>query len=503
MAKISIDLDRTIGNVDRRIFGGFIEHLGRCIYGGISEEGSPLSDEHGFRRDVMEAAKQLRVSVLRWPGGNFVSGYHWMDGIGPLSQRPRRMELAWHGEESNRFGTDEFIQYCSLIAAEPYICVNTGTGTIDEAQAWVEYCNGAGDTYWANLRRKHGHPQPYGVKYWGLGNEVYGAWQIGALNAEDYAKKAQEFAKVMKWTDPSIQLVSCGKNGWSDWDRVVLEKLAAIVDFHSIHIYTGSCDYYSNVFAPHQAERALHICQALIDQVRYNQGIQHPIRVAYDEWNVWFRERSPDARKGGLEEHYSLADALAVGTYLNIFIRQCRSVRIANLAQLVNVIAPIFTNPQGLYRQTIFHSLRLYAEHVRQVALDVFVECETYNLSPEQETSSWPHRVADLGPFKLLDVTATCDPDGREVTLAVVNRARERAIPAQIQFVQGVGASSIEAYEVNGATVDTANSFANPEAVSVQKRSVQSDGHSFSYTFPAHSVTILCTSIAGWQPKVD
>ena len=172
----------------------------------------------------------------------------------------------------------------------------------------------------------------------------------------------------MKWTDPSIQLVSCGKNGWSDWDRVVLEKLAAIVDFHSIHLYTGSHDYYSNVFAPHQAERALHICQALIDQVRYNQGIQHPIDIAYDEWNVWYRERSPEARKKGLEEHYSLADALAVATYLNIFIRHCRSVRIANLAQLVNVIAPIFTNPQGLYRQTIFHPLRLYAEHMQHVA---------------------------------------------------------------------------------------------------------------------------------------
>jgi len=495
MAKISIDLDRRIGNVDRRIFGGFIEHLGRCIYGGVFDEGSPLSDERGFRRDVMDAARQLGVSVLRWPGGNFVSGYHWTDGIGPQAQRPRRMELAWHTEESNRFGTDEFIQYCRLIGAEPYICVNMGTGSIDEAQAWVEYCNGSGNTYWANLRRQNGHPQPYAVKYWGLGNEMYGHWQIGALSADDYAKKAVEFAKVMKWTDPTIELVSCGKNGWSDWDRIVLEKLAPLVNYHSIHIYTGSYDYYSNVLAPHQAERALSICQALIDQVRYNQSIQHPIYVAYDEWNVWFRERSPEARKRGLEERYSLADALAVATYLNIFIRRCRSVRMANLAQLVNVIAPIVTSPQGLYHQTIFHPIRLYAEHTQHVALDVHVDCDTYELLPTQETSSWPHRVADLGPFTLLDVAATYDPTSRRLTLAVVNRDREHAIPTRLQLVNGISIDAITAYEVNGDTPDTVNSFANPDAVSVTRRAVDARGESVDYTFPAHSVTVLCAAL--------
>lgn len=492
MATISLDLRRSTGDVDRRLFGGFIEHLGRCIYGGLYEEGSPLSDEHGFRRDVLAAAKQLGVSVLRWPGGNFVSGYHWMDGIGPLDSRPRRMELAWLTEESNRFGTDEFIQYCRLLGAEPYICVNAGSGTMDEAQAWVEYCNGTSNTYWANLRRQNGHPEPYRVRYWALGNEAYGAWQIGALSAEDYAKKAVEFAKVMKWTDPTIQLVSCGKNGWSDWDRLVLEKLAPFVDYHSIHIYTGSSDYYSNVLAPHQAERALQICQALIDQVRYNQSIRHPIHVAYDEWNVWFRERGPEARKGGLEERYSLADALAVATYLNIFIRACRTVRIANLAQLVNVIAPIFTNAQGLYYQTIFHPLRLYAEQTQAIALDAYVDCETYDLSAEKETSPWPHRVADLGPFKLLDVAASCDEARKRITLAVVNRAYDRGITTNVQLGDGAVARGAVGYEVNGAAPDVLNSFAEPAAVGVRQRVVEADGRSFVYTFPAHSVTVLC-----------
>ena len=174
MAKIKIDLDRTLGRVERSLFGGFIEHLGRCIYGGLYEEGAALSDQHGYRVDVMEAIRALRIPVLRWPGGNFASGYHWQDGIGPLEQRPRRMNLSWHSEESNRFGVNEFLRYCRLIAAEPYLCVNMGTGTLDEAQAWVEYCNGTGDTYWANLRRQHGHAEPYQVHYWGLGNEMYG-----------------------------------------------------------------------------------------------------------------------------------------------------------------------------------------------------------------------------------------------------------------------------------------------------------------------------------------
>ncbi|MHB1414829.1 MAG: alpha-N-arabinofuranosidase [Chloroflexota bacterium] len=488
MARIKIDLDRKIGSVDRRVFGGFVEHLGRCIYGGIYDEGSPLSDDQGYRRDVMEAIRALRVPVLRWPGGNFVSGYHWLDGVGPKDRRPRRMELAWHSEEPNRFGTDEFMEYCRRLGAEPYICINMGTGTLDEAQGWVEYCNGTGNTYWANLRRQNGHPEPYGVKYWGLGNEVYGHWQIGALGADDYVKKAVEFAKVMKWTDPSIQLVGCGDLGWTDWDRVVLEGLAPYVDYHSVHIYTGSDDYYSNVLAPHQAERALRIVQALIDRVRYEQRIAHPIYVAYDEWNVWYRARGAETR---LEERYTLADALAVATYLNVFIRHCRTVRIANLAQLVNVIAPIFTSPDGLFLQTIYHPFRLYSEHTLEYALDPYVECETYDLDPTTETSPRPHRVADLGPFPLLDVVATCDSDDREVVLGVVNRDRERAIETAIQLADGLAVKAVVAYEVTGAEPGVTNSFEQPDAVTVQEHLPVLQGTSLTYTFPAHSLTLL------------
>lgn len=493
MARINVDLARKIGDVDPRVYGGFIEHLGRCIYGGIYEEGSPLSDEHGFRRDVMAAIRSLQPPVLRWPGGNFVSGYHWVDGIGPVDQRPRRLDLAWGGEESNRFGTDEFIQYCRMIDTEPYICVNMGSGTMDEAQAWVEYCNGVGDTYWANLRRKNGHEEPYRVKYWGLGNEMYGGWQIGALPAEEYVRKAIEFAKVMKLTDPGIQLVSCGRNGWSDWDRVVLHGLARLVDYHAIHIYTGSDDYYSNVFGPHQAERALRISAALIEQVRYEQRIEHPITIAYDEWNVWFRERSLEARKAGIEEQYTLADALALATYLNIFIRQCRVVGMANIAQLVNAIAPIFTRPEGLFLQTIYHPLRLYAEHMQGSAIDVHVESDVYHLTPGDETSPHPHRVADLSPFKFLDVAATLNEDERILTIAVVNRDRERDHRTTIDLGDVTAVAEITAFEVNGDDPAVVNSFERPNAVQAQERVVNHglEVRQLEHTFPSHSATLL------------
>ncbi len=493
MNRIGIDLARRIGTVDPRIFGQFIEHLGRCIYGGVYEEGSPLSDDRGFRRDVLDAARPLRIPILRWPGGNFVSGYHWLDGVGPKDQRPRRSELAWYAEESNRFGTDEFIEYCRVLGTEPFICVNMGSGTMDEAQAWVEYCNGTGNTSWANLRRQHGHPEPYRVRYWGLGNEMYGGWQIGNLDAHDYVKRARGFAMVMKRTDPSIELIGCGQNGWSAWDEIVLNGTAEFIDYHSIHLYTGCADHYATVFQSHQAERAVRICAALIERVRYTQRIAHPIHIAFDEWNVWWRTRSHEDRVGGVEERYTLTDALAIATYLNGFIRQCRVVRIANFAQLVNAIAPIFTNRQGLFLQTIYHPLRLYAEHTLPVALDVHVDSETYVLSPAQEVdgAGRSHHVADLGPFALLDAVATCDEGGRAVSVAVVNRAHDRALAATLELTGATIAGPVTVREVNGPDVTAVNSFESPGAVDVNERQTAAGGRRLEYVFPAHSLTVL------------
>ena len=492
--RIGIDLRRRLGTVDRRIFSQFIEHLGRCIYGGIYEEGSPLSDARGFRRDVLEAARPLAFPILRWPGGNFVSGYHWLDGVGPKDERPRRSELAWYAEESNRFGTNEFIEYCRELGTEPFICVNMGSGTMDEAQAWVEYCNGTGNTSWANLRRRHGHAEPHRVRYWGLGNEMYGGWQIGNLEARDYVKRARAFAMVMKRTDPTIQLVGCGQTGWGEWDEVVLAGLAEFIDFHSIHLYTGSTDHYTTVMQSHQAERAVRICAALIERVRHMQQIAHPVHIAFDEWNVWYRTRSHADRVGGVEERYTLTDALAVASYLNAFIRQCRVVRMANFAQLVNAIAPIFTNKQGLFLQTIYHPLRLYAEHTLAQALDVHADGERYTLDPAQETAAGGgrvHHVADLGPFLLIDAAASTDEAGREIAVALVNRDRDRDLTATVEVAGADVAGPVRVWEVNGPEVGAMNSFEHPRRVDVRESRATARSGGLDHVCPAHSITIL------------
>jgi alpha-N-arabinofuranosidase len=493
MARITISLDHVVAPVDRRILGGFAEHLGRCVYGGIYDEGSPLADDQGFRKDVIEAVRRLRPPVLRWPGGNFVSGYHWTDGIGPKENRPRRMELAWHTEESNRFGTDEFMAFCEAVGAEPYLCVNMGTGTMDEAQAWVEYCNGTGDTEWANRRRENGREEPYRVRYWGLGNEVYGPWQIGQKSAEDYVKEARQWAKVLTWTDPSIELVSCGKDGWSEWDDTVISGLAEFVSWHSIHIYTGSDDYWADVLAPHQVERALRITAAMIEKARYQQKISHPIHIAYDEWNVWFRERDGPA---GLEERYTLADALAVGTYLHAFVRHAKAVRMANLAQLVNVIAPIVTSPEGMFLQSIYHPLRLFADHLGTSALDVHVDSETHEHAENTEPDPWPYRVADLGPFPVLDAVATRSEAG-ELMISVINRSPDTDVTAELRLVGDFrrGPAAIEV--VNADDWNQANSFDCPDAVSVREGTFGDLADGIRHTFPAHSHTVISTTAAG------
>lgn len=477
MNKIKIDIERVVADIDRKIFGNFAEHLGRCIYGGIYEEDSPLSDENGFRKDVMEAVKGLRVPILRWPGGNFVSGYHWLDGVGPKDERPRRVELAWHSEESNRFGTVEFIEYCRKIGAEPYICVNLGTGTLDEAQAWVEYCNGTGNTYYANLRRQHGYEEPFNVKYWGLGNEMYGSWQIGAKKAEDYAAYAMEAAKLMRWTDPSIKLVSCGHNGLTEWDRIVLEKLAPIVDYHSIHLYTGSPEHYDNIAHVYEAERCIKATVALIERIRFEQKIDHPIYIAFDEWNVWYRARGWETL---LEERYDLSDALAVATYLNCFLRNSQTVRIANMAQLVNVIAPIFTSPEGLFLQTIYHPLKLYVDHVGELCVDTWVDAPTYT-----SEKAWQREIP------VLDAVATFSPDKGTCVVTVINSHLENCRETSIEFTSGEPEPEVEVYTLTGDDPHITNDFDHPDRIAPRRSTWNGGGKKCIYSFPPLSLTVL------------
>lgn len=491
-ARIKIDTERVIGQVDPRLFGNFTEHLGRCIYGGIFDEGGPLADADGFRKDVMEATRQLGVTMLRWPGGNFASGYNWQDGIGPRAQRPPRRDGAWGALESNRFGTDEFLRYCERLGVEPYVCINAGLGSIDDARHWVEYCNEPADTYWARQRRKNGRDRPWGVKYWGLGNEIDGPWQLGHRNAEDYATFALEAAKAMRRADPSIKLIASGSSNfspgydWVGWNRTVLERLKTEIDYISLHTYIGNPE---NNFERYMAisrdlDDRIEVVEGLIKAAQIGTPDSRPIHIAYDEWNVWYRARSgtteSEIASTGLEEVYNYEDALAMGMFLNSFIRHAQIVKMANLAQLVNVIAPIFTNRQGMFLQTIFFPLAEYAKQRGNLSLDVMVE------SPQYKPDSGR-------PLGYLDVSATYDPTVRQIYLNVLNRSEKTNITAQIANVDGRVSSAVDVWELNHSDLKATHTFGNDQRVrpTLKTLNASMSDRGFAYTFPAHSLTIL------------
>jgi alpha-L-arabinofuranosidase len=488
LSRIAITTERSLGTIDRKLFGGFVEHLGHCVYGGLYEEGSPLADERGFRKDVLGLLRDLRLGVLRWPGGNFVSNYHWEDGIGPQDARPRRPELAWGGEEPNRFGTDEFLAYCAELGTEPYFCLNMGTGTLAEALAWVEYCNSARNTYWAGRRRENGRDEPYRVRYWALGNEMYGEWQVGQLSAEEYVREATRWARAIRMLDPEAKLIGCGETGWSEWDRVVIDGLAGLVDYHSVHLYTGSPDYWANVLAPHQAERAIATAGALLDRAAYLRGLASTPAIAYDEWNVWYRTMTVD-----LAERYTHADALAVATYLNIFVRNCSRVRMANLAQMVNAIAPIVATPDGAAVQPIYYPFLLHARAALDLAVDTHVDGGLVPPDASRwrpEASRWPHRVDDLGPFTLVDAAASVSADRRRVAVTLVNRSLE-AEPAQLVLRDAAfdGAAAITTLTAGGT--DDARPMPDVAAAHLATGSEPTHGAVFALTLPPQSFSVI------------
>ncbi|HWC00514.1 MAG TPA: alpha-L-arabinofuranosidase C-terminal domain-containing protein [Bryobacteraceae bacterium] len=489
VTRVKIDAEQVTARVNPMIFGNFIEHLGRCIYGGIYDEGSPLADAQGFRKDVLSAVERLRLPVLRWPGGNFVSSYHWEDGVGSKEKRPRRFDTAWYAEESNRFGTNEFIQYCHRIHAEPYICVNLGTGSIQEAANWVEYCNGTGDTEYANLRRKHGYPEPHNVKYWGLGNEIYGIWQAGHKNAEDYAKIAMEAGKLMKWTDPSIRLIACGAT--PEWNATVLDVVGPIADYLSVHLYVGGDDYYELLATIRRAEHLLRVTDSVIEVAEARRlasprtgSIGFPVRekrieIAFDEWNVWYRRRDGRERavKNKLEEPYNLRDALWTASMIHLFQRWGDKVTMANLAQLVNVIAPIITSPTGMYLQPTFFPLELYRRESGDRVLHTWTQGPTFSSK-------------SFGAIEYLDVCATRDEQGA-LSIGVVNRHKERPLRAEFQVEGMTPKRAGKVYMLNGPTPDSRNSFEAPQTVGVSSREHAEFGPRFSLEFPAHSVSLI------------
>jgi alpha-N-arabinofuranosidase len=489
-ARISLDTERSIGEISPRLFGGFAEHMGRCIYGGIYDPSSPHADERGFRGDVVSALRELNLRLIRYPGGNFLSGYHWRDGVGPRPQRPRRRELAWQSIETNQFGTNEFIEFCRMLRAEPMLGVNLGTGTIEEAAAFVEYCNAPAGTTYADLRVAHGYPQPHGVTHWCLGNEMDGPWQIGGLDMQEYARKAREAAKMMKWQDPSIRLALCGSSNttlptYPEWDRVVLETCWEHVDFLSLHYYAGNrqVDTASYLAMAAQFEEQLDTLAATVRYVKAKLRSRHDVFLSWDEWNVWYKDRTMRGNWAEaphlIEEVYNLEDALVVAQWMNVFLRRCQVLKIACLAQIVNVIAPILTTTDSFVRQTIFYPFMLFSRYASGLSLDVAVR------SPRYPTTLF-------GDMPLIDASASYDSVTGDAAVFLVNRSQAGPLPVEIVW-QGVTPARMETVvQMAGTDPKAANTFAHPDAVTPRTLAgVPVENGVATLTLPPLSFTVL------------
>ncbi|WP_373231704.1 alpha-N-arabinofuranosidase [Cohnella sp.] len=429
-AKMIVDKEFQISRIDERIYGSFIEHLGRAVYGGIYEPGHPEADEFGFRKDVMELVRGLNVPIVRYPGGNMVSGYNWEDGVGPLADRPRKLELAWRTIEPNHVGTNEFAQWCAKVGSQVMMAVNLGTRGIDEARNLIEYCNHPGGSYYSDLRISHGYKQPHKIKTWCLGNEMDGPWQIGHKTMEEYGRIALETAKVMRWVDPDIELVACGSSNSSmptfpQWEATTLEHTYEAVDYISLHQYFGNRDNDSaNYLAlSMEMDRFINTIISVCDYIKAKKRSKKTMNLSFDEWNVWYHSNDADKQidpwtiaPPQLEDVYNFEDALLVGTLLISFLKRSDRVKIACLAQLVNVIAPIMTDNGGAaWKQTIYYPYMHASVYGRGIALNPVVVSDKYDSK-------------DFTDVPYLESAAVYNDETDEVVVFAVNRSLESGL---------------------------------------------------------------------------
>lgn len=464
-ANVSVDLSKTISKIDDRIYSSFIEHLGRAVYGGIYEPGHETADDMGFRQDVMKLIKELKVPMVRYPGGNFVSGYNWEDGTGDKALRPKKMELAWNSIETNEVGIDEFQEWAKRAESDVMMAVNLGTRGADDARNIVEYCNSKTDTYYANKRRENGFEDPFGIKVWCLGNEMDGDWQIGTKRPKEYARLACETAKLMKMVDPSIELVACGSSGpfmetFGEWEETVLREAYEHLDYISLHSYYGNPDNNSQEYLGSAAimDKFIRDVVDICDKVKAEKKSEKQINLSFDEWNVWFHSNEQDKKQEPwqiapplLEDMYNLEDSIVVGDLMITLLKHSDRVKIACLAQLVNVIAPIMTvTGGGVWKQTIFYPFMYTSVNGRGSALETEVVSDTF-------TEGKAEKVANV------DAVAVLSEDEKTISLFAVNRKLGEDAELDLSGFEGFKLESHVSME--GDDLKAGNSMETPDNV--------------------------------------
>jgi alpha-L-arabinofuranosidase len=495
-ARIVLDPAFAVAEVDERLFGSFVEHMGRAVYGGIYEPGHPTADENGFRGDVLELTRELGVTVVRYPGGNFVSAYDWEDGVGPREQRPTRLDLAWRSIEPNEVGTDEFMQWARKAATEPMFAVNLGTRGVDAARNLVEYCNSPAGSRYADWRVSNGHAEPHGIKLWCLGNEMDGPWQVGQKTAVEYGRIAAEAGKAMRLVDPSIELCVVGSSNSSmptfgSWEDTVLDLAWDVADHVSLHTYYDPADYPdldAYLACSLDLDRMIDTIVATADAVAGRKRSRKRLGLSVDEWNVWHQQANPhhtdvtgpfkDAPPLA-EDDQTMADALVVGCLLITLLRHADRVRIGCLAQLVNVIPPMRTLDGGpAWRQTSFYPFTHASRFGRGKVLRVEPDSPTYEVDGE-------------GAVAAIEATAVLDEAGGALTVFAVNRSGA-ALPLEVVLRELDGVQLGEHIVLADDDLDACNTAEDPDRIAPSAGSGAAvEGNSLRAELPARSWNVL------------
>ena len=502
-AQVTAHKDYTISKIDDRVYSAFLEHLGRAIYTGIYEPGHSSADKNGMRGDVLKLVQDLQIPFVRYPGGNFVSAYNWEDGIGPKSERPVRLDLAWHTSDSNQVGVHEFSDWCDAANTKMMLAINLGSRGLDEARNFVEYVNGPTGSYWGDLRKKNGRAKPFDVKLWCLGNEMDGPWQVGHKTAEEYGRLASETAKALRAFDKSLELIVCGSSNsdmktYPEWERVVLENTYESIDHISLHMYFANRDKNTlNYLAlNHKLDNYIATVASTINLVKANKRSKHKVSISFDEWNVWYHSNAQDkdilgGNKGWphaprlLEDAYNFEDVLQVGCILNTFIRRSDVVKIACIAQLVNVIAPIMTEPNGAaWRQTIYYPYYFASIFGRGYALNLSVKCPGYDAD-----------VADNVAY--VDISGVHNDEEGILTFFAINRHGSEILNVEIDL-QGFGAATIIDHQVMTHTsLEAINSLAQQSNVTpVKGKGAKVADGAVQLNLPPHSYQMLRLKLA-------